>query len=379
MGLGSGNNQLVSGYQELVKAASGNTGNLLFNYALEQLIELSGADVRWSTPAEVLNADGEALLLPMANNIGKHMDLLKSGPKLDGVNVPVIAMGLGAQFQLADDFDTSFSVIPETSKQWLRTLCEKADVPNVSVRGKLTHKVFEQMGLGDKAVPLGCPSHFLSNQKALGARLQEASSGLVSEMPNGVGITAGNPALANLAKLEQFLISLVNNHGGSYIVQSPKSLICLAEGWSDSLEPSEISTVNERFFPDTTQQNMLSWFRQHARTYVSVPQWHRDIAKFDMVVGTRIHGCQIALQAGVPAVCLHIDSRTKELCETMQIPTLHAREFQQSPSLEKLVSTLQNWDWDGYDRNRLKLAAQTVQFVEQNGLKPTKHFTSLIS
>ncbi|GGW92547.1 polysaccharide pyruvyl transferase family protein [Alteromonas halophila] len=378
MGLGSGNNQLVTGYNELVRAASGNTGNLLFNYTLEQLIELDGADVKWSTPADTLNSAGHTLLLPMANNIGKHMDLMKSGPKLEGVNVHAVAMGLGAQFQLSDDFDTSFEKIPDASKAWLKLLCERSDVANVSVRGDLTHKVFERLGLGDKAVPLGCPSHFLSNNKQLGQLLKSKSQALTPTLKNGVTVTAGNPAIKNLAKLEQFLIGLINTHGGRYVVQSPKNLICLAENWLDDVSEADVEDVRDAFFPGDATPSMHNWFRQHATTYLSIPQWFSDISKADFVVGTRIHGCQIALQAGVPAVCLHIDSRTKELCETMQIPTLHARDFQRNPSLETLLDTVQNWDWDAYDDNRLNLARRTFDFVTQNGLTPSKKFAALL-
>lgn len=379
MGLGSGNNKLVSSYKTLYEAASSNTGNLLFNFALETLIRLAGTDVRWSTPADKINDEGHALLIPMANNIGKHMDLKKSGPKLDGINVQKTVMGLGAQFQLGLEFEKAFDQIPESSKEWLRSLCNSSDIPNVSVRGKLTHRVFESLGLGDKAVPLGCPSHFLSSNKNLGATLKQNSALLSAEhLAHGIAVTAGNPALANLTKLEQFLIELIDKHGGKYIVQHPKDLICLSEGWYSDLSLEEIEKVNERFFPALSQEAMKTWFRNNSATYVSIPQWYSDISKVDLVVGTRIHGCQIGLQAGVPAVCLHIDSRTKELCETMAIPTLSAREFQQDPSINKLLDTLNEWDWDSYNENRLSLARKTYDFVLNNQLKPSQHFEQLV-
>ena len=123
---------------------------------------------------------------------------------------------------------------------------------------------------------------------------------------------------------------------------------------------------------------MKSWLRQRSSTFVSIPQWFSEISKVDFVVGSRIHGCQLGLQAGVPAVCLHIDSRTKELCETMHIPTVSAREFQQSPSLSYLVDLVQNWDWQRYDEIRLELAKQTHEFVLNNSLTPSLHFKRLI-
>ena len=97
-----------------------------------------------------------------------------------------------------------------------------------------------------------------------------------------------------------------------------------------------------------------------------------------MNVVSLIHGCQLGIQAGVPAVVLHIDSRTKELCETMHIPTIEARAFQKDPSLDKLISLVQSWDWDKYDENRINLAKATYQFIENNNLVPTQHFKSLL-
>ena len=378
MGLGSGNNKLVNSYKTLYESASSNTGNLLFNYALELLVELAGTDLRWSTPAEKINLEGHDLLIPMANNIGKHMDLMKSGPKLDGISVHKTVMGLGAQFTLGVNFDDAFNEIPTPSKAWLKQLCDSSDVPNVSVRGALTHKVFEKLGLGDKAIPLGCPSHFLSKNKALGKCIKNKVLNLKNEtLLNGIAVTAGNPAIANLTKLEQFLIQLVNTHKGRYIVQHPKDLICLSEGWYDDITGEDIEKVRARFFPSLSELEMKSWFMRNATTYVSIPQWFSDISKADFVVGTRIHGCQLGLQAGVPAVVLHIDSRTKELCETMHIPTIEAKSFQKEPSLDKLLALVKEWDWERYDETRINLAKQTYQFLHNNSLKPSKQFSFL--
>lgn len=379
MGLGSGNNKLVTSYKTLYEAASSNTGNLLFNYALESLIELAGTDVRWATAAEKINSDGHNLLIPMANNIGRHTDLSTSGPKLEGVSVHKTVMGLGAQFQLNEDFDKAFDAIPDGTKQWLIDLCNSSKVPNISVRGALTHRVFEALGVGDKAVALGCPSHFLSSNKTLGQTLKARADELTPDsIENGVAITAGNPAIANLVKVEQYLISLIDQFKGKYIVQHPKDLICLSEGWYEDISEEEIELVRTRFFPSHSTDAMKTWLKLHATTYVSIPQWFSDISKVDFVVGTRIHGCQLGIQAGVPAVVLHIDSRTKELCETMHIPTIEAREFQKSPSIEQLFDIVKNWDWDTYGQKRMSLAKKTHDFVVKNNLTPSRHFETLI-
>ena len=154
--------------------------------------------------------------------------------------------------------------------------------------------------------------------------------------------------------------------------------MCVAENWLEELQPEEIEHVRENYFPDMSVQQMSNWMSQYAKTYVSVPQWFSDMSKKDVVTGTRIHGCQLALQAGVPTVCLYLDSRTKELCDTMQVPCIDAFSFQKDPSVERIIDKLQSWDWDYYDQNRMSLCRKTMKFIELNGLTPTSHFKTLV-
>jgi len=213
----------------------------------------------------------------------------------------------------------------------------------------------------------------LGNQ--LSAKCDQLS---VKGFKNGIGVTAGNPDIKNLFKLERFLLTLIDQHGGIYAVQNPKALICIAEGWTTELQTDEIENVRSGFFPELSQDEMKSWMMRFARTYISVPQWFSDIRKKDFVIGTRIHGCQVALQAGVPTVCLYIDSRTKELCDTMHVPCIKAQEFQNNPSVETIIETLKGWDWKRYDENRMALCRETLSFIESNGLKASRHFKQLV-
>ncbi|MFC3093832.1 polysaccharide pyruvyl transferase family protein [Alteromonas sediminis] len=378
LGLGSGHNRVIENYHDLRVSASQNTGNLVFNFALEQLIHLKETGLRWNTAAEHLNAYGDPVVVPMANNIGKHMDLEVSGPQLNALTVPFVVFGLGGQFSVNGVVEESIGVIPEGTIRWLKKIGSATSQPNISVRGEYTYHIFEQLGLAKSAIKLGCPSHFISSDKCLGAhiagRVKELS---LNNLSSGIGITAGNPEIKHLARLEQFLINLIDQNGGCYVVQNPKALICVAEGWLNELTEQETEEVRSVFFPDRQTVEMTNWMRQYARTYISVPQWCRDISKQALVVGTRIHGCQVALQAGVPTVCLYIDSRTKELCDILHIPSIKAQTFQKDPSIDRIIDTLHAWNWDDYDEKRMALCRKTLAFVEANGLKPTRHFYEL--
>jgi hypothetical protein len=88
---------------------------------------------------------------------------------------------------------------------------------------------------------------------------------------------------------------------------------------------------------------------------------------FDFVIGARIHGVMLGLQAGVPSLCIAHDSRTRELCETMKVPFVMARDVSGGVSREDL-GRLFVFDADEFDQNRAKLAAGFQTFLEANGL-----------
>ncbi len=143
MGLGSGNNETVSTYHEFTVAASSNSGNLLFNYALEKIVTLTPVKYKWSTQSKVINDAGHNLLIPMANNIGSHTDISLSGPKVDGVKVNAVVMGIGAQFSLTDDIAQASKKVPQGTKEWLSKVAKMSKEVNISVRGKSSKAHFD--------------------------------------------------------------------------------------------------------------------------------------------------------------------------------------------------------------------------------------------
>ena len=380
MGLGTGDRKFVLCYKDLVNQASSNTGNLVFNFAIEQCVDISPPKFRWRTPPHKVNQWNEPILIPMANNIGPHTDLLSAGPQVQDITTPLVVMGIGGQFSTNEPVETAFSSIPQGTIDWLKGVAGKSDGANISVRGNFTRSLFERMGLGDKAVTLGCPSHFLNPDNRLGSMLKTKSRAITTQKLTdyGVAICAGNYGYANLDKLEHALIGMINLYGGRYFVQHPDGLLKLAMGRSAELCDNVSNSINSRYFPDLSREDLHRWFRQFATAHVSVPQWSLDISRYALSVGTRIHGAQMALQSGVPAVCLYVDSRTKELCETMRVPCIEAKSFQRAPDINSIIQLLQEWDWYEYDSVRLKLAQETNTFLHNNGLTPSKYFSNFL-
>ena len=86
----------------------------------------------------------------------------------------------------------------------------------------------------------------------------------------------------------------------------------------------------------------------------------------------------IALQSGVPAMCIAHDSRTIELCETMGVPYVRHHQFPDDISIEWIED---NWQFSGieFDKKRKMLLDKYSKFCENNDLVLNKKIILLAS
>ncbi len=348
-----------------------NTGNLLYNYASQILCDLTPNRVGWNTSASKINSECEGLLIPMANHLGDHVDLSISGPKLENIDRPVVIFGIGVQNKIGTD-----PQLPDGTKRWIEVVCRLAvnKSTNISTRGLTSTEAIAKNVPGAKSSPLGCPSFLINRHIDLGERILSRLSTL-DPSHIAVAVSAGNPYEKQLLEVERSLIQIVQAHQGSYIVQHPQALLELSLGYPTHERTLEL--VRTRLFPELELANLKSWMRKYSRVYASVHQWMLDMTRYDIHIGTRIHGSQAAIQAGVPSVCLYIDTRTKELCEKMNIPHISATELVTPIKINEVISLLKQWDWAKYDQNRLATARETLSFLVQNTVKPSEHLLRL--
>lgn len=371
MGMGGNSNIIPHNMPEFKRSYSLNTGNLIFQYASKILSEPSHVRYALGANNEVINSQSTGLIIPMANHIGSHIDLSQEGPKIQNVNVPVIVLGLGVQFELGK---INIEDIPKGTISWLKSLSEKSDRKNITVRGKETGRVLSKLGFGNKIEILGCPSLLINEDINLGEKLyKKFLSSSANIKLSKLGIAAGNPHIRKLANLEKSFISLVNKHNAKYIIQHPPLLIKLSSGYSDSVTDDEFLILQKYWFENMSKEEIIDWFLTKSQTYISVPQWFYDVSKLEFVVGTRIHGIQAALQAGTPAVCLYIDIRTKELCETMGIPHAPAENFKNDLNIEEIFDIFSKWDYKAFDENRINVAKKLKNIFISNGAMISKH------
>lgn len=347
---------------EAFKRVGENTGNLAFVTAVKTYLQLSKV-VNWTANPADIRAAGTIAVMPCANQIGAHMNMGWLGEQIEKTDVKVVAIGLGAQAGL----NFEIPAIPDGTIRWLNAIAERspAGAPNISVRGAFSYQVLESIGLGKAAVPLGCPSLFINPDPALGRKIAERLNSI-----ERIAVVAGHYRWAHLGKLEASLAALANATGGAYIVQSPLEMVSLARGRIEEVEDGFLEQCRNYCMPHMSKGQFLRWAHERTRVFFNVPSWMEYLTKFDFVIGARIHGVMLALQAGVPALCIAHDTRTTELCQIMRVPFVNVRDVINGIKRDELLKTVK-FDPEEFDKNRSLLAQRFVDFLEANDLKAT--------
>jgi Polysaccharide pyruvyl transferase len=307
--------------RELLAATGGNTGNLAFQYAVASHLAGPVSIISFDTPVSEIRAAGNIIVLPLANQLGKHTDLGNLATKLEEIDLPIVGIGLGAQAN-SNNIDIELT---SGTERWLRTIVRlsPSEQPNLGVRGRYTMAQLSRFNSSDAAVITGCPSNFIN----LGADIASRIDIGFRRHPKQIAVAAGIPYIPSLATIEQNLVSLVTETAGAYIVQHDLEMLQLARNEFDEMAPDILEICRKYMIPGANLEQFKTWCRRHAFAFYDAQSWMDFLRRFDFVIGTRVHGTMLAMQAGVAAACIAHDSRTLELCETMGIPVRHHREI----------------------------------------------------
>lgn len=348
--------------KSLYSAVGLNTGNLAFHYAINRLIGMTPPATPWSTPPEAVNRMGDLGIIPCANQLGAHANLGGLAKNTSQINAKLVAIGLGAQSHA--NFE-SIPNLPEGTLSWIQELIDHAPSrkPNITVRGDFTQSVLEHYGFEGKSVSLGCPTLFINKDRSLGQKLEAKYKNQYKK----VAIAAGHPSHLAMSRLEASLVRIMEDTNGSYIVQATDELIALARGEMNYVDNEYKNKLRTYLRLNLDGAQLENWIRNYFIAFFNIPAWMEYLRRFDFVVGARIHGVMLAIQSGVPAVCVAYDSRIRELCEKSKIPYVMASDVKYGVTLNELRG-MARFDGNEFDRNRAELAEKYKDFMSNNGL-----------
>jgi hypothetical protein len=349
-----------SNARHIMGSSGGNTGNFAYVGAIQQHV-LPHPGMMLCDPA-VAKEFYDIVVVPCANQLGPHCDMGDAAKLLEKINLPIVAIGLGAQSFKPEG---AVELTPGT-RRWIDVIADHAPSKhaNIGMRGEFSFGVLEKLGLGSKCAITGCPSNLTNMNTNLSGKIVEK---IAKQTIRRVAVPAGLHLWPPLAGIEQLLAKIVTDTEGAYIAQSEIDMIRLARDEVMDIDPETLEKHRAYIAPEKNMGDFLLWTRRFADHFVDAPSWIHAMRKFDFVAGPRFHGVMMGIQAGVPGGVIAHDSRTMEMCQTMGLPVRHYTDM---PAHFTAVDLIELFPFDPafYDKQRSKLAKAYTGILRAAGV-----------
>ncbi len=351
---------------DLLNRVGANTGNLLFQYAVNKLVDetsiVIGQDIGWDV--QTVREQCRVIVIPSANFIRENFDFSGFVNFLERTELPLVFLGLGAQAK--DYSQTEFDFHPSILKL-IDLLKERSEL--VSLRGEFTKGLLESYGVSTGIVT-GCPTNFINNDINFIDKLEAKWNKDVFSF-----VATGDepwPKSPQKVEAERKMVEWVAKGNGIFLQQSVAPFIKYARQ-SNPYQSEEVpehheSSLRKSLAPWMTDEEFRAFVAVKMRLYYCVDQWMEDSSRFDFSIGLRLHGNMAAWQACTPAVWVYHDSRTQELSETMALPSMGVESFLSCASIEDMKAKV-DFDFESYSQRRAALWNSFSNIFSANGIK----------
>ncbi len=347
--------------EDIFEEVGRNTGNLAFWYASQLLFDHEVSLVGWYTKPEDLKDKVDLLFFPAANWLNERSDLQCLADLLKNFDLPCVIVGLGAQ----SESENVFPKLKEGTVAFLKEV--SARTPHLFLRGKFSEKVCHHYGVKNTKVA-GCPSILINNNRQLGKVIEDRFINAPKRIV--VHTSVYKPALQ---AVERALIKYVMLHQGVYNIQDPLSAIKLVIGEElNSAESVYIERYRDYAAPDMSLNDFMRFLANHGSVYIDINSWIHSMRSFSHSLGLRIHGTILSLLSGTPAICLSHDTRTRELSETLFVPTITAQEFLNYDSIADTFASIE-FNGKAFEDNRTQLAGMYRYLFKELEIQPSQH------
>jgi len=302
-----------------LQATVNNTGNYFFEHALSRQVK----DCVEISKLSDLPLGSERLILSMSNFLSPATDLGWFADEIEArAPKQIVMVGAGAQ---AAGFSDSIELKPGT-RRFVDLLADRGIT--IGVRGQYTASVLADIGIHNVDV-IGCPSLFYHCDRGF----QIAKKDLGGKKPKAV--VHCTPS-GHYRDAVSHLLSFAVRECVSYVAQSEAHLIF------EDVEMEDRRKYFFNYYNDGTYSSdqLHDWMRRNIKWFFDLKTWFAYMSSVDIAIGSRFHGNMAALQVGVPALNLVFDTRTRELCEHLNLPYEFLKTFDGKRSAQEIYDQL---------------------------------------
>jgi hypothetical protein len=311
-----------------------NTGNILFSTALHSIVHCDIVDF-WSKD-KFNNYDSliSTEMIWLQENVSPGPIATYWFESLK--NTRLIPMSIGLQ---AQSFKSDFKMHPKM----IETLSAAQERAVLAVRGTYTAEILNRHGIKNISI-IGCPSVY---QLPL---FQSSFSSLIKHRSVRDCVANYKTFVGPLSDRDKEILNYIMEHCTGFVEQT--------------LLPPVSS--------DTADAMLLDWFGRNTSLFFDLESWLRHLDRYDFSFGLRFHGNVAALLAGMRALFVTIDSRTREMVEFFKFPSIEMADFECSRSIDEYFSMA---DFSGFALVFPTLMENLGAFMAKNDLTTRQSFS----
>lgn len=333
-----------------------NVGNFAFWSAACELVEGKKVLVPFGAKPEDFRGKIDLLLIPAANWLNQRQDFGWLADLVEELAVPTVVLGLGAQSDKQDEFPQ----LKPGTQRFLQAASKLA--PFIAVRGEYTARACKSYGI-DNVEALGCPSILLNRKMDLGSEIEKKWNRTVDRL----AIHSLNIKPHSAAAERRLLRWALERNDADLILQAPRELVMVvANEQLPEAADREIDRLDRVLQSDISREVLQSAVKRRGYIPFSADSWRFFLSFFSHSVNTRIHGTVMSLMAEVPSICFLHDTRTRELCDVLGIPSLESHLAEQFDTPEDLFAAVR-FDGSAFDTNRAELMTRNLALLKAAG------------
>ncbi|MFC3051679.1 polysaccharide pyruvyl transferase family protein [Kordiimonas pumila] len=310
--------------KELMVLSGGNSGNYMIGHGAMYHLKRAAGDAGTVTYMKLsqlrfadkvyLEENFDIIVVAGANMINERADFAFIYRALKNVNLPVMAFGVGAQAESSQVELTP----PGGTINFMKLIAERSD--RIGVRGSYTAEVLSKCGVKNVEVN-GCPSYYInSHDKDFRITVPKRD-----ELQNfKVSLTMKRDrkkyhADDQLRDYQKRMFREGFDHNYKLVVQT--EMLEGNIGFSKKIDEDALKRFRKHFeIADSDLERGREWLLNNVGIFFTYQEWSDFLSDIDFSYGARFHGNMMALMKGIPTLAITHDSRTRELCEFLNIP-----------------------------------------------------------
>jgi len=339
-----------------------NTGNLLFISTLHKAVTHAGGQNFDRFDVAEVREKHDGIIVPAANWFNYYSDWGGLADKIEATKLPCVIVGLGAQSHVTSTFPNPK---PGTLRL-VKVISERS--ASISVRGAYSAAALNHHGIKNVTVT-GCPS-LLWHLKPLHVSkpARKVAAVAIGTTRSDLYEKVFDPQPSFRASVLLARWALANDY--FYVAQSELFDMKVATGEPTNGAMSEHQGFLQRVYGLDSFQPVQEYLKRRSKVFFNVEAWLDFLQPLDFIVSTRLHGVIASLLAGVPALLIVHDTRTREMAQHIKIPYLEAADLVErlssgSMDIDRMYEAA---DLEAFNKNQPMYYKAFLAFFAKNGV-----------